>query len=57
MDWGGFRLDDSVMKVDLGKIKCSFHKLNHVIGVDLSWITLGWGGFYINYSTYITYES
>ena len=34
VDWGGFRLDDSVMKVDLGKIKCSFHKLNHIIGVD-----------------------
>ena len=34
VDWGGFILDDFVMKVDLGKIKCSFHKLNHVIGVD-----------------------
>ena len=27
-------IDNSVMKVDLGKIKCSFHKLNQVIGVD-----------------------
>ena len=34
VDWGGFRLDYSVIKVYLGKIKCSFHKPNHVIGVD-----------------------
>ena len=34
VDWDGFRLDYCVMKVDLGKMKCSFHKLNHVIGVD-----------------------